>query len=49
MHLLPWGYTALGWRSPGESPMWIAQTIGIEGLVGLLIAAGGALFIPACH
>ena len=29
--------------------MWIAQTIGIEGLVGLLLAAGEALFIPAYH
>jgi hypothetical protein len=32
--------TALGRRRPGESPMWIAQTIGIESLVGLSLAAG---------
>ena len=34
--------TALGQRRLGESPMWIAQTIGIEALVGLSLAAGEA-------
>ena len=29
-----------GRRSPGESPMWIAQTIGIEAFVGITLAAG---------
>ena len=29
---------------PGESPMWIAQTIGIEALAGLSLAAGAHYF-----
>jgi hypothetical protein len=41
--------TAQGRRRPGDFPMSIAQTIGIEGLVGRLLAAGEALFIPANH
>ena len=39
---LDWPGTALGRRWDGHSPMWIAQTIGIEALVGLSLAAGGA-------
>jgi len=32
----------MGLRRPGESPMWIAQTIGIEGLAVVTIAADEA-------
>ena len=40
--------TALGRRRPGKSTMWIAQTIGIEALVGSSLAAGEAhIIFPA--
>jgi hypothetical protein len=34
--------TAQPRRMPGEYLMWLAQTVGIEALVGLLLAAGEA-------
>src|ERR1035438_2862442 len=34
--------TVRGRRRPGESPMWIAQTIGIEGLVSLTLVVSEA-------
>ena len=33
-------YRLAGRRRPGEFPIWIAQTVGIESLVGLSLAAG---------